>query len=200
MAGMPSASHPRAFVQADPQQLGRVRRDHIRARDPDVVVTYDVNGGYGHPDHIQTRRVTQAALVLLGGAARPTAYEIVIPRSWVGEDRAWLGRHVPSDSGLHVPEQDAPYAVSVVDDALVTHVVDDPKALERQAHALKAHRTQVRVYDQGYYTLSNHVAARLGGREAFITFDPATGRRHPPDSAGPKAGLLPQEWAGERRG
>ena len=144
------------------------------------------NGGYGHPDHIQTRRVTQAALALLGPATRPTAYEIVTPRSWVSEDRAWLGRHVPSDSGLHVPGPDEPYAVSVVDDSLVTHVVTDPKALERQAHALKAHRTQVRVYDGGYYTLSNHVAARLGGREAFITFDPATGRRQRPRLSRPE--------------
>ncbi|MGB8383596.1 MAG: N-acetyl-1-D-myo-inositol-2-amino-2-deoxy-alpha-D-glucopyranoside deacetylase [Dermatophilaceae bacterium] len=200
MAGMPSASHPRAFVQADVAQVAALLADHIRAREPDVVVTYDVQGSYGHPDHIQTRRVTQAALAPLGADGRPTAYEIVTPRSWVMQDRAWLGRQVPSDSGLHVPDLGEPYAVSVVDDALVTHVVVDPGALERQARALKAHRTQVRVYDEGYYTLSNHIAARLGGREAFIRFDPATGSRDAPGSAGPKTGLLPQEWAGDDRG
>ena len=143
--------------------------------------------------------MTQVALQLLGADGRPTAYEIVTPRSWVMQDRAWLGRHVPSDSGLHVPDLAEPYAVSVVDDALVTHVVVDPGALERQARALKAHRTQVRVYDEGYYTLSNHIAARLGGREAFIRFDPFTGNREAPGAAGPRAGLLPQEWAGEAR-
>ena len=37
---------------------------------PDVVVTYDENGFYGHPDHIQAHRVTMAALALTG-LARP---------------------------------------------------------------------------------------------------------------------------------
>ncbi len=97
-----------------------------------------------------------------------------------------------------MPGQDEPYAGSVVDDALVTHVVVDPAALARQARALQAHRSQVTVFD-GYYTLSNHVAARLAGREAFVRFDPASGQRATPGSAGPKAGLLPQEWAGETR-
>ncbi len=30
--------------------------------EPDVVVTYDENGGYGHPDHIQAHRITMAAI------------------------------------------------------------------------------------------------------------------------------------------
>ncbi|MGV1007760.1 MAG: N-acetyl-1-D-myo-inositol-2-amino-2-deoxy-alpha-D-glucopyranoside deacetylase [Dermatophilaceae bacterium] len=197
MAGTPSAEDPRAFVRADVAVVAGLVADHIRARRPHVVVTYDAGGGYGHPDHIQTRTVTQAALRLLEPDARPTAYETVTPRSWVDEDRAWLARHVPPDSGLHVPASDEPYAVSVVDDALVTHVVLDAKALDRQVRALRAHRTQVRVFDEGYYTLSNLLAARLSGREAFIRFDPVTGRRQAPDPAGPAGGLLPPGLAGE---
>jgi N-acetyl-1-D-myo-inositol-2-amino-2-deoxy-alpha-D-glucopyranoside deacetylase len=106
---------------------------------------------------------------------------------------------VPPDSGLHVPGADEPYAVSVVDDALVTNVVVDARALDRQVRALQAHRTQVTVYDEGYYTLSNLVAARLGGREAFIRFDPMTGRRDVPAPSGPAAGLLAPQRAGETR-
>ena len=44
-----------------------------------------------------------------------------------------------------------------------------------QAAALAAHGTQVRVFD-GYYALSNDVAARLAGREGFAAVDPRTGR------------------------
>jgi len=199
MAGMPSADHPRAFVQADVDHVAALVAEHVRASDPDVVVTYDVTGGYRHPDHIQTRRVTQAALAALGSDWRGAAYEIVTPRSWVAEDRAWLAGHVPADSGLHVPGPDEPYAAGVVDDALVTHVVIDPAARDRQVRALGAHRSQVTVYN-GYYTLSNNIAARLGGREAFIRFDPVTGERQAPDDEGPRPGLLARDWAPGARG
>lgn len=53
MAGTPSAQHPDAFVRADPAEAMALVAAHIRALRPDVVVTYDAQGGYGHPDHIQ---------------------------------------------------------------------------------------------------------------------------------------------------
>src|SRR5665647_1675892 len=59
-------------------------------------------------------------------------------------------------------------------DEVVTHVVDEPTLVETQSRALAQNKTQVVVYD-GYYTLSNHVAARLSGREGFARFDLATG-------------------------
>ena len=34
----------------------------VREVRPQVVVTYDENGGYGHPDHIQAHRVAMAAV------------------------------------------------------------------------------------------------------------------------------------------
>ena len=46
---------------------------------PDVVVTYDENGFYGHPDHIQAHRITMAALDMYD--ASPKAYWTTVPRS-----------------------------------------------------------------------------------------------------------------------
>lgn len=51
-----------AFVRADPDDAVRAMVEILRAERPQVVVTYDANGGYGHPDHIQANRVTMAAL------------------------------------------------------------------------------------------------------------------------------------------
>ena len=145
-------------------------------------MTYDREGGYGHPDHIQTRRAVEAALERLQPHERPARFfEIVTPRSWVDDDRRWLAEHVPPQAGLQVPGSAEPYAVSVVDDDVVTHVVIDDAARERQELALAAHRTQVSVHD-GYYALSNSIAARLSGREAFVRLDPASGDRLPPAS------------------
>ncbi|HRW18711.1 MAG TPA: N-acetyl-1-D-myo-inositol-2-amino-2-deoxy-alpha-D-glucopyranoside deacetylase [Dermatophilaceae bacterium] len=191
MAGSPAASHPRAFAAADVDDAAARVAAYLRAERPDVVVTYDAGGGYGHPDHVQTRRVALAAIAGLAEPERPSrVYEIVTPQSWAREDREWLAQHVPADSGLHVPTLDEPYAVSVVPDEVVTHVVIDDAARGRQAHALAAHRTQVSVFD-GYYALSNDIAHRLAGREAFVRLDPATGVRLPAERAGEwQRGLL----------
>lgn len=190
MAGMPSASHPRAFAAADAAAAANAVAAYLRDRRPDVVVTYDREGGYGHPDHIQTRRAVEGALKRLRPEERPArVFEIVTPRSWVDADRRWLAEHVARQTGLQVPGSDAPYAVSVVEDDVVTHVVIDDAARERQESALAAHRTQVSVHD-GFYALSNRVAARLSGREAFVRLDPASGERLPPKSEMWFEGLL----------
>ncbi len=173
MAGMPSARHPRAFAGAGVEEAADLMAAYLEHRRADVVVTYDEQGGYGHPDHIQTRRVTLAALDRLAATARPgRVFEILTPRSWAVEDRAWLHEHV-SDSLLAVPQQDEPFAPSVVPDEVVTHVVVDPAMVSRQAHALEAHRTQASVGD-GYFSLSNRIAGRLSGREGFRLLKPGT--------------------------
>ncbi len=195
MVGMPSAHHPRAFCRADLDEAGELVAAHVRALRPDVVVTYDQHGGYGHPDHIQTRRVTLVALRLLPVGQRPgRVFEILTPRSWAEQDRSWLSDHVPPGDGLTVPDLRDPYPSSVVADRAVSHVVLDPAQVERQAEALRAHRTQVIVRD-GFYALSNLVAARLSGREGYRRIDPATGSPGgaPPGTGGDPAG--PGSWA-----
>jgi len=173
MAGMPSAHHPRAFAGAVVAEAADLVAAHIRGVRPDIVITYDEHGGYGHPDHIQTRRVTAAALARLTGDERPArAFEILTPSSWAREDRTWLREHVPAGNGMGIATDEEPFAPSVVDDARVTHVVVDPAQVGAQTHALAAHRSQLSVHD-GYYNLSNFVAGRLSGREGYARIDPA---------------------------
>jgi len=178
MAGMPSAAREGAFVRADLDEAAALVAAHMQRLEPDVVVTYDDHGGYGHPDHIQTHRVTMAALVLLAqtGCA-PAAYGVFTPRGWVEEDRRWLAQHVDlvAHPDLVVPDLDHGYALSVVADATVTHEVQAADLIGAQAAALAEHATQVTVFEGGYYALSNDIAARLSGREGFARLDPSTG-------------------------
>jgi N-acetyl-1-D-myo-inositol-2-amino-2-deoxy-alpha-D-glucopyranoside deacetylase len=187
MVGTSGAEHPDAFACADLDEAAAMVAAHIRALRPDVVVTYDKQGGYSHPDHVQAHRVTMSALSALSALsartasaeldamAVPVAYCIVTPRSWASQDRLWLQENVSStDSTCVVLQQDDPYPPSVVRDEVVTHVVDEPALVETQSRALAQHKTQVVVFDS-YYMLSNHVAARLSGREGFARFDLATG-------------------------
>jgi N-acetyl-1-D-myo-inositol-2-amino-2-deoxy-alpha-D-glucopyranoside deacetylase len=203
MVGTPSAQHPDAFAGADLEEAAAMVGAHIKALRPDVVVTYDKQGGYAHPDHVQTHRVTMSALSALSPVsartasaeldlmAAPVAYCILTPQSWASHDRLWLQENVPStNSNCVVLQQDDPYPPSVVRDEVVTHVVDEPAFVEMQSRALAHHKTQVTVYN-GYYALSNHVAARLSGREGFARFDLVTGDLMPEEHGAPwHAGLL----------
>lgn len=177
MVGTPSAAHPRALTGADLGQVADQVRDQIERVDPDLVVTYDHSGGYGHPDHVRTHEVVLAAVA--GMARPPRLFAIVTPRSWYEQDQAWLREQLtparrrewgatPPDPADHTAQ------VSVVPDEDVTHVVVDPDVVERQRAALAAHRTQVRLIP-GMSVLSNGIASRTAGREAFQELDPRTG-------------------------
>lgn len=191
MAGTPTAQHPDAFVNADLDEAARLVADVVAELRPAVVVTYDEHGGYGHPDHIQTHRVTCAAVSGLPASERPELYAVLTPRSWAQEDRAWLAQHVPATSGWRVPGPGEAFPPSVVDDGLVSHEIIDPDVVPAQEAALRAHRTQVSVGER-CYALSNDVAARLPGREGFALLDPATGALVPRPAGAPRlTSLLP---------
>jgi len=64
MMGLPANDKPRAFWGADLDEAGGMIADVIREVRPQVVVTYDANGFYGHPDHIQAHRVTVRGIEL----------------------------------------------------------------------------------------------------------------------------------------
>jgi N-acetyl-1-D-myo-inositol-2-amino-2-deoxy-alpha-D-glucopyranoside deacetylase len=173
MAGSPAASHPRAWAGADLVDAAAAVRAVLDDVRPDVVVTYDATGGYGHPDHVRTHEATCRAVATSADA--PVLYAVLTPLSWAVEDRRWLAEHVPTDRGLVVPGDDDPFASSVVPDSVVTHTVVDPSVVPVQSRALLAHETQVVVGD-GWYALSNHVVSRLAGREGYARLDAATGR------------------------
>jgi N-acetyl-1-D-myo-inositol-2-amino-2-deoxy-alpha-D-glucopyranoside deacetylase len=179
MAGTPSAANPTAFANADVDEAAALVADVVRRVRPAVVVTYDEQGGYGHPDHVQTHRVTRRALQLLDAAELPgRTYEIVTPLGWAREDRAWLAAHVPDDAGWVVPGEGDPFPSQVGPDQVVTHRVVDPSVVPVQSRALECHATQV-VVGEGWYALSNHVVSRLAGREGYARLDAATGRPIP---------------------
>ena len=65
MAGEPTNDDPACFWQADVDEAAARLARILDQEQAEVFATYDENGGYGHPDHIQVHRVG------LRAAARP---------------------------------------------------------------------------------------------------------------------------------
>ncbi|WP_018156759.1 PIG-L family deacetylase [Demetria terragena] len=182
MVGTPSAAHPRAFAGADVEAVGAQVRSLIDELAPDAVVTYDLHGGYGHPDHIQTHRVTLAAIRGMAVERRPQVFGVVTPTSWYEQDLAWLRRELTpqrcAEWGVHLPPEDDTHQLSVVPDEAVSHATVAPDAVPRQRAAIAEHRTQVRLIP-GAFVLSNDLPTRTAGREAYQLLDPDSGRPQP---------------------
>lgn len=66
MAGTPDNKHPKALAAAPTEQVARKIVEIFRKIKPDVVLTSDPNGGYGHPDHIAIHKATMMAFNMSG--------------------------------------------------------------------------------------------------------------------------------------
>jgi N-acetyl-1-D-myo-inositol-2-amino-2-deoxy-alpha-D-glucopyranoside deacetylase len=167
--------HRDAFVQAELDEAASLLADVLREVRPQVVVTYDPMGGYGHPDHVMAHRVTMRAVALAADdGARPgwqvgAVHWVQVARSWAEDERRAVletaaagllpaGMLPPGDGDGHPP--------AVVADDVLDVVVEAPECLPAVAAALAAHATQVTV-SAPWFALSNDVARRLSDREGF---------------------------------
>jgi mycothiol S-conjugate amidase len=70
MHGTEDNKHPQAFTQAPLARVTEQVTGLIRALKPQVVLTFNSYGGYGHPDHIMAHRATTAAFALAANPAQ----------------------------------------------------------------------------------------------------------------------------------
>ncbi|MEZ4830504.1 MAG: PIG-L family deacetylase [Caldilineaceae bacterium] len=68
MRGSPDNDHPRALIRQPVAELVAELTDYIRRLRPQVIITHDPFGAYGHPDHIRLCEVMSAAFT---GRATP---------------------------------------------------------------------------------------------------------------------------------
>ncbi|MEV6109546.1 N-acetyl-1-D-myo-inositol-2-amino-2-deoxy-alpha-D-glucopyranoside deacetylase [Streptomyces sp. NPDC051940] len=174
MMGVPQNDAPGCFWQADLDEAAGYLADVIREVRPQVLVTYDENGGYGHPDHIQAHRVAMRAVELT--ADEPWAVRKVywncMPRSLVqaGFDQLHAAGKESGFPGIASAE-DVP---GVVDDALVTAEIDAGPYAGAKTAAMKAHASQIAV-DGPFFALSNELAQPLFGTEHYRLVRGASG-------------------------
>ncbi|MYS21436.1 N-acetyl-1-D-myo-inositol-2-amino-2-deoxy-alpha-D-glucopyranoside deacetylase [Streptomyces sp. DvalAA-14] len=154
MMGLVQNEEPDCFWQADLDEAAGHLAEVILDTRPQALVTYDSNGGYGHPDHIQAHRVALRGYELAADQGHRVArvYEICTPRSAVeaGFRRlAEAGKDFPFGGVATV--DDVP---GVVDDDQVTVAVDGAAYADRKTAAMRAHASQIAV-DGPFFALSN---------------------------------------------
>ena len=173
MAGTPANDRDGAFWRSDLLEAATHLVAVIREVRPQVLVTYDDFGGYGHPDHIQAHRVAMYAVTLAAAATfRPDlgsawdvtkVYWTAFPRSVVREGIERLRAAGETTGFAEMDPDDIPFAT---DDDAVTTAVSAPEYLDRKLDALRAHATQVTV-DGGFFALADNVGAEAFGVEYF---------------------------------
>ncbi|MFD8716555.1 N-acetyl-1-D-myo-inositol-2-amino-2-deoxy-alpha-D-glucopyranoside deacetylase [Streptomyces sp. NPDC059629] len=166
MMGLPENDAPDCFWQADVDEAARHLVEVILETRPQVLVTYDDNGGYGHPDHIQAHRVAMRAVELAAEAGHriPKVYWNRVPRAVAEAAFARLQDDLP---GLPFDKSAAVDDVpGVVDDRQVTTEIDGTAYTAAKTAAMAAHATQIEVAPGTvpYFALSNELA-----QPVFIT-------------------------------
>jgi N-acetyl-1-D-myo-inositol-2-amino-2-deoxy-alpha-D-glucopyranoside deacetylase len=173
------------FADADERDTVGALVAIVRALRPHVVVTYDANGGYGHPDHIQAHRVTAAAVAAAGSSADysgqpwsvPKLYWTVIARSAFTAGWEALG---PGDLRTEwvIPPADGDFGALGYADDEIDAVIDVPEALPAKQAALAAHATQLTVGPTGRaLALSNNFALPIVAQEHYVLAAGAAGDR-----------------------
>src|SRR6478609_1624512 len=173
MIGTPPNERADCFWRADLTEAATELVAVLREVRPQVVVTYDQFGQYGHPDHIQAHRVATYAVTLAAVASYrpdlgeawdvPKVYWTALPRSAMQKgidamkaagDTEFFGVDSADDMPMAVPDE------------LVSTVVDGRAYEPAKLDAMRAHSTQITV-DGPFFALSNNIGQEAMGVEYF---------------------------------
>ena len=152
------------FWQADLDEASHELVKIILEIKPQVLITYDEFGGYGHPDHIKAHRVAMRAAELAAeqGWQISKIYWNTMPRSVIQMGIEKM-KEVGSDFFGAESADDLPFAKP---DELVTTVVNAPEYVPQKLEAMKAHATQISL-DGPFFALSNNLGLSVWGDEYY---------------------------------
>ncbi|GJQ34598.1 MAG: GlcNAc-PI de-N-acetylase [Anaerolineaceae bacterium] len=181
MDGTPENQDPRAFINAPEGEVVEHLTRIIRDLRPEIVLTFEPGGGYGHPDHIAISRYTTAAFHAASDPQRfPEAgstftpsrlFYTAIPTKFFAEMRAHMEAR-----GLDTSTLDQILLRPSFNDDLITTLMDVAAYNEAKWNAVNAHRTQFGP-DNLFRRLPEDLVRELMSREYFS-------QAHPPVDGG----------------
>lgn len=217
MMGAEQNHRPGAFWDTDVDDAAAYLVEVIRSVRPQVLVTYDPDGGYGHPDHIQAHRVAMRAADLAADPAYRTGpdaphaspdtsphtidkiYWNRVPRSVAEQAFARLRDTAPDAFPGIAATDDVP---GVVNDTQITTEIDGAAHAAAKTAAMRAHSTQIAV-DGPFFALSNDLGQPVFTTEYYELVRGASGapegvREHDLFAGVPGAPGVPEAQSGAR--
>ncbi|MYS23622.1 N-acetylglucosaminyl deacetylase, LmbE family [Streptomyces sp. DvalAA-14] len=174
MMGWATNDAPGSFWRTPVEEGAARLAELMRHYRPDVVVTYDEYGFYGHPDHIQAHRITMAALEMT--APTPKVYWTTAPRSMMrrfGEVMREFGADMPAPD----PAEAAAMAEIGLPDDEITTWVDATAFSGQKFDALAAHASQgENIF---FLKMGKERFGELMGVETFVRVRDTTGAAVP---------------------
>ena len=169
MMGWPGNNLEKAFWQIPIEVAAEPLVTLMERFRPDVLVTYDADGGYGHPDHIQAHRIAMHAAHVTQIPSK--IYFAAIPRSAFHTIKA-----ASRAAGMHYfdGEEDREYGTP---DELVTTRVDCTSEVRKKHAALAAHASQ--TADSFFFKLPDQLFDEVFGMEHFVRHEDRTGAAVP---------------------
>jgi N-acetyl-1-D-myo-inositol-2-amino-2-deoxy-alpha-D-glucopyranoside deacetylase len=174
-ATAPPEVKPGTFWRADLLEAADLLVEVIREVRPQVLVTYDQFGGYGHPDHVQAHRVATYAVAL---SAVPT-YRLDLGKPWDVAKVYWTAmsasrlrdglrslRDAGDSTTFEGMDPEGPLPPFAVEDEVITAAVDGNAHVEQKLAAMRAHATQIAV-DGPFFALSNNLGNEVWGTEFY---------------------------------
>lgn len=148
MAGTPENQDPRSLAQASAAQVVGKLVGIIRQFRPQVMVTFDETGGYGHPDHIAIYRHTTSAFYAAADAAQypelgpahlvSKLYYSSFPRSFIRQIGEWMQSQNYEGSFRNLD----PEKLGMPDELISVQLNVEPW-LETKSRSWSMHRTQM---------------------------------------------------------
>jgi N-acetyl-1-D-myo-inositol-2-amino-2-deoxy-alpha-D-glucopyranoside deacetylase len=176
MMGLETNKHPRCFWQADLDEAAGHLLEIMREVRPEVLITYDENGFYGHPDHIQAHRVAMraATLATAEGFGPAKIYWTTVPRSVLEAGINAFAQSTDNPFAGIEKVEDFPFGTS---DEEVAARVDATDQHEAKVAAMRAHATQ--IPDTSWlYSIAGNFGSEFMGVEYYTL---AAGERGPGD-------------------
>jgi N-acetyl-1-D-myo-inositol-2-amino-2-deoxy-alpha-D-glucopyranoside deacetylase len=181
----PPTVKPGTFWRADLREAADLLVEVIRDVRPQVLVTYDELGGYGHPDHVQAHRVATYGAAL---AAAPS-YRQDLGDHWDVSKVYWVAmsatrlreglrrlRDAGDTTAFEGMDPEGPLPPFAIEDDQITAAIDGSAHVEQKLAAMRAHATQIAV-DGPFFALSNNLGNEIWATEFYRL---VKGRAGPP--------------------
>lgn len=169
MRGTPENDDPRSLNQAEAEEVTMELTALMQEVNPDVVITWDPSGGYGHPDHIKVHETaTDAFGRYQMRSGRPgRLYYTCIPTHLFDEMAAEMRAQ-----GIEWGNEDMRDAARSLPRLAPTTEIDVTALYEPKRQAMARHRTQIPA-DWPFDKLSDGLRRKFFGTEYYHRAVPA---------------------------